>query len=146
MTSALGTTYAPSDGRSVEQRHYWIQGKPEPGPKDDMSADWTRIMPRFFDTIAAPEMLAGRTITEDDNGSTQQVAVINEAFAKKFFGSQNPIGRHFGPAPVKNAGAYEIVGKSFETLIMRTDPARVMYYIPEAQTVHPFRSAGSLHR
>ena len=46
-----------------------------------MSADWTRIMPRFFDTIGA-RMLAGRTITEDDNGNTQQVAVINEAFAK----------------------------------------------------------------
>ena len=55
-------------------------------------------------------MLAGRTINEDDNGNTRHVAVINEAFAKKFFGNQNPIGQHFGPAPVKNAGTYEIVG------------------------------------
>ena len=86
-----------------------IQGKPEPGPKDDVSADWTRIMPGFFDTIGA-RMLAGRTINEDDNGNTQHVAVINEAFAKKFFGNQNPIGRQFGPAPVTNAGTYEIVG------------------------------------
>ncbi len=30
-----------------------IQGKPEPGPKDDVSADWTRITPGFFDTIGA---------------------------------------------------------------------------------------------
>jgi hypothetical protein len=127
------TTYAPmTDGQWSKDIR--IQGKPEPGPKDDMSADWTRIMPRFFDTIGA-RMLAGRTITEDDNGNTQQVAVINEAFAKKFFGSQNPIGRHFGPAPVKNAGAYEIVGV-VRNINYENDPARVMYYIPEAQTVH----------
>ncbi len=127
------TTYAPmTDGQWSKDIR--IQGKPEPGPKDDMSADWTRIMPRFFDTIGA-RMLAGRTITEDDNGNTQQVAVINEAFAKKFFGSQSPIGRHFGPAPVKNAGAYEIVGVVRNTNYVN-DPARAMYYIPEAQTVH----------
>jgi hypothetical protein len=50
----------------------------------------------FFDTIGA-SILAGRTINEDDNENTRHVAVINEAFAKKFFGNQNPIGRHFGP-------------------------------------------------
>ena len=101
-------TYAPmTDGQWSHDIR--IQGKPEPGAKDDISADWTRMMPGFFDTIGA-RMLAGRTITEDDNGNTQHVAVINEAFAKKFFGNQNPIGQHFGPAPVKNAGTYEIVG------------------------------------
>ena len=101
-------TYAPMSGDQWGH-DIRIQGKPEPGPKDDVSADWTRITPGFFDTIGA-RMLAGRAINEDDNGNTRHVAVINEAFAKKFFGNQNPIGQHFGPAPVKNAGTYEIVG------------------------------------
>jgi predicted permease len=126
------TTYAPmTDGQWSHDIR--IQGKPEPGPKDDVSADWTRITPGFFDTIGA-RMLAGRTINEDDNGNTRHVAVINEAFAKKFFGNQDPIGRHFGPAPVKNAGVYEIVGVVHN--INYGDPARPMYYIPEAQPVH----------
>jgi ABC-type lipoprotein release transport system permease subunit len=84
-------------------------------------------------------MLAGRAINEDDNGNTRHVAVINEAFAKKLFGKQNPIGHHFGPAPVKNAGTYEIVGVVQNIHYVRwgfRDPARAMYYIPEAQTVH----------
>ncbi len=121
----------------MEQRHS-DSGQTRARPKATISAsaDWTRIMPRFFDTIGALKLLAGRTITEDDNGNTQQVAVINEAFAKKFFGSQNPIGRHFGPAPVKNAwGLHEIVGV-VRNINYENDPARVMYYIPEAQTVH----------
>ncbi len=130
-------TYAPMTG---DQWGHGIrvQGKPEPGPEDNAFADWTRITPGFFDTIGA-RMLAGRAISEDDNESTRHVAVINEAFAKKFFGNQNPIGQHFGPAPVSNAGTYEIVGIvqniHYVTWGFR-DPARAMYYIPEAQTVH----------
>jgi putative ABC transport system permease protein len=130
-------TYAPMSG-SQWGNDIRVQGKPEPGPEDDASADWTRITPGFFDTIGA-RMLTGRAINEDDNGNTLHVVVINEAFAKKFFGNQNPIGQHFGPAPVMNAGTYEIVGVvqniHYVSWSVR-DPARAMYYIPEAQTVH----------
>ena len=127
------TTYAPLSGGQWGH-DIRIQGKPEPGPKGDVSADWTRITPGFFDTIGA-RMLAGRTINEDDNGNTQHVAVVNEAFAKKFFGNQNPIGRQFGPAPVTNAGTYEIVGV-VQNMNYVNEGFRAMYYIPEAQMVH----------
>ena len=131
-----GATYAPMSGNQ-NGHEIRIQGKPEPGPKEDVSADWTRITPGFFDTIGA-RMLAGRTIDEDDTANTRRVAVVNEAFAKKFFGDQNPIGRHFGPGPIKNSGTYEIVGVvqniHYVTWGFR-DPARAMYYVPEAQTV-----------
>ena len=138
VRSVSAATYAPMSGNQ-NGHDIRIQGKPEPGPKDDVSADWTRITPGFFDTIGV-RMLAGRTINEDDNENTRHVAVINEAFAKEFFGNQNPIGRHFGPGTMRNAGTYEIVGVvqniHYVTWGFR-DPARAMYYIPETQTV-PF--------
>ena len=137
VRSVSSATYAPMSGDQWGH-DIRIQGKPEPGPKDDVSADWTRITPGFFDTIGT-RMLAGRAIGEDDNANTRPVAVINEAFAKKFFGSQNPIGRHFGPAPEKNAGTYEIVGVVQNIHYVSwgfSDPDRPMYYVPEAQTVH----------
>ena len=137
VRGASSATYAPMAGNQWGH-DIRVQGKPEPGPKDDVSADWTRITPGFFDTIGA-RMLAGRAINEDDNANARHVAVINDAFAKKFFRNENPIGRHFGPAPVRNAGTYEIVGVvqniHYVNWAIR-DPARAMYYFPEAQTAH----------
>ena len=138
VRSVSAATYAPMSGNQ-NGHDIRIQGKPEPGPKDDISADWSRITPRFFDTIGV-RMLSGRTINEEDNENTRRVAVINEAFARRFLGNQNPIGRHFGPGPMRNAGSYEIVGVvqniHYVTWSFR-DPARAMYYVPETQTV-PF--------
>jgi putative ABC transport system permease protein len=138
VRSVSAATYAPMSGNQ-NGHDIQIQGRAEPGPKDDVSADWTRITPGFFDVIGA-QMLAGRTINQDDNENTRHVAVINEAFAQKFFGNQNPIGRHFGPGLMRNAGTYEIVGVvqniHYVTWGFR-DPARAMYYVPEVQTI-PF--------
>ena len=137
VRSVSAATYAPLSGDQWGHQ-IRVEGKPEPGPKDDVFADWSRITPGFFDTVGA-KMVTGRPITEDDSGNTRPVAVINEAFAKKFFGNQNPIGQHFGPAPEKNAGTYEVAGVVSDVHWVNWDfkqPARSMYYIPEAQTVH----------
>ena len=137
VRSVSAATYAPMSG---DQWGHGIrvEGKPDPGPEDDTMADWTRITPGFFDAIGA-RLLTGRSITEEDNGATRPVAVINEAFARKFFGSQNPIGQHFGPQVRRNAGTYEIVGVVHNIHYVNwgfRDPARAMYYIAEAQPVH----------
>jgi putative ABC transport system permease protein len=130
-------TYAPMSGDQWGAQ-IRVEGKPEPGPKDDSFSDWTRMTPGFFDTVGA-KMLMGRSITEEDNATTRPVAVINEAFAKRYFGSVNPIGQHFGPSPEKNAGTYEVVGVVHDVHWVNWDfkgPDRPMFYIPEAQTVH----------
>jgi len=83
-------------------------------------------------------MALGRPITEDDTATTRKVAVINEAFAKRFFKNQNPIGEHFGPDKVKYASTFEIVGVVKDMRYMTydyKDPVRPMFWIPEAQTV-----------
>src|SRR5215470_3199733 len=82
-----------------------FEGKPE----DNGSSGSTRVTPGFFETFG-DKIVRGRAITDTDNADTRPVAVINEAFAKRFFANENPIGQHFGPVPEKNAGMYEIVG------------------------------------
>jgi putative ABC transport system permease protein len=145
---ATAALYAPMSGDSWNDG-IRIEGRPEPGAKEDTSAGWARVMPGFFETIGA-KMLLGRPITEDDTASTRNVAVINEAFARKFFKGQNPIGRHFGPDQIKYASKYEIVGVVHDMRYMTysyKEPIRPMFWIPEAQTVQyddPAFKAGEL--
>ena len=83
--------------------------------------------------------MTGRPITDEDNADTRPVAVINQAFARKFFGQENPIGKHFGPVPQRNARMYEIVGVMPDIGYFWSNagrPERAMYLLPEAQTTH----------
>ena len=127
--------YAPMTGDS------WnggirVEGRPEPAPREDSSAGWVRVMPGFFETIGA-KIVRGRPISEEDTAATRKVAVINEAFARRFFKGQNPIGQHFGPDKIKYAATYEIVGVSRDMRYMTSDykdPIRPMFWLAEAQT------------
>jgi putative ABC transport system permease protein len=128
--------YSPMSGDSWNNG-IRIEGRPEPGAKEDTGAGFSRVMPDFFDTIGA-KILIGRPITEEDTEATRKVAVINQAFAKKFFRDQNPIGQHFGPDKIKYSATYEIVGVVRDIRYMTydyKDPIRPMYWVPEAQTV-----------
>jgi predicted permease len=94
-------------------------------------------MPDFFETIGA-KIALGRSITEEDTATTRNVAVINEAFAKRFFKGQNPIGQHFGPGKIKYSATYEIVGVAGDIRYMTydyKDPVRPMFWPAEAQIV-----------
>lgn len=128
--------YGPMTGDSWNEG-IRIQGRPEPGPKEDTSAGWVRAMPGFFDTLGAT-MVVGRPFTEDDTAATRPVAVINEAFAKRFFKDQNPIGHHFGMNRLKYAGTFEIIGVVKDMRYMTggyKDPIDPMFFVPETQTV-----------
>ena len=127
--------YAPMSGDSWNSG-VRIQGRPEPAPKEDTSAGWARVMPGFFETIGA-KMVMGRPITEDDTAATLNVAAVNEAFVKRFFKDQNPIGQHFGFGRIKYASTYEIVGVVKDIRYMTYDykePVRPMVWLSETQT------------
>ncbi len=128
--------YAPMTGDSWNES-IRVEGRPEPPPKEDNSAGWARVMPHFFETIGAT-MLQGRPIDEHDTATTRNIAVVNEAFAKHFFKSQNPIGQHFGIDRIKYAGSFEIVGVVKDIRYMPYDYKKAIYpmfWVPEAQTV-----------
>jgi predicted permease len=132
---AVPALYAPMTGDSWNDG-VRIQGRPEPGPKEDTSAGYVRVMPGFFETIGA-KMLIGRAFTDDDTAATPNVAVVNEAFVKRFFKGQNPIGQHFGPNRLRYASTYQIVGVVKDIRYMTYDykePVGPMYWVSETQS------------
>lgn len=114
-----------------------IDGRPEPPAKEDTGCGWSRVTAGFFETVGA-KIVSGRSIQEGDTGTTRPVAVVNEAFARRFFKGENAVGRHFGPGRLKYARMFEIVGVVKDIRYMTYDyrkPIRPMYWLPEKQTV-----------
>ena len=64
-----------------------------PVEKDCCGSKWMSITPGYLRLFKIP-VLHGRDFTEDDRSNTPRVALINEAFAKKYFAHEDPIGRH----------------------------------------------------
>lgn len=128
--------YAPMTGDNWGEA-IRIEGKPEPPPKENTGASWARVTPGFFETIGA-KIIQGREFEEQDTPAARKVAVINKAFANRFFKNENPIGRHFGINKIKYSTTYEIVGvvrdMRYQTFNYR-EPVRPMFWVPESQTV-----------
>lgn len=105
---------------------------------EDNGSSWDHVGPGYLETMGQ-RVLRGRSITEQDTASTLKVAVVDEAFVRKFFKpGENPIGTHFGVnLPTMNK-TFEIVGVVREGNY--TDPSghwrRPLFFVPLAQHVH----------
>jgi predicted permease len=134
VQGVAGATYAPMSGDSWNDS-VRIQGKPEPHSGADDGATWTNVTPGYFTTLGN-RIVMGRAIDERDTATSPMVAVVNEAFVKKFLKGENPIGKHFGADGMQHAGDYEIVGVAADMRYLTynlKDPDRAMYFLSEAQ-------------
>jgi len=124
--------YSPLEGNNWGEAVY-VEGRPTPAPDANNNSSWDRVSPRFFETIGQP-VLRGRGITDRDTATSRMVAVVNQAFVKKFFPNEDPIGRHFGTFEQKYAADYEIVGIVADAKYTNPrEPARPMYFRPMTQ-------------
>ena len=142
VASVALTMYSPLEGDNWSTAIY-VQGRPAPGPNDVTWATWDRVSPHFLDSIGVP-ILRGRGFTEQDTATSQPVAVVDEAFVKRFFPNEDPIGRHFG-IESSNSGTFEIVGVFADFKINNPrDPARRIYLRPFTQQFAGYNEAGDL--
>ncbi|MGB8259968.1 MAG: ADOP family duplicated permease, partial [Terracidiphilus sp.] len=67
-----------------------VNDGPEAGKQSGTDAIY--VTPGYFETLRIP-LLAGRGLADSDGPGTQRVVLVNRAFARKFYGGQNPVGR-----------------------------------------------------
>jgi len=100
--------YSPLEGQNWGQCVIQ-QGHAAPGPNDHCATTWDRVSTHYLEALGVP-MVRGRAFSDQDTASSLPVAVVNEAFVKRFFPNQDPIGKRFGINDVKYSGSWEIVG------------------------------------
>lgn len=87
---------------------FWIDGEPKPVSENDMKlAIWYSVEPEYFTAMQIP-LKRGRLLTSKDNEHAPIVIVVDEIFARKYFGNQDPVGKRINFA--KERPQAEIVG------------------------------------
>jgi predicted permease len=133
--------------RSVSSAEYnpvgraWTHYVRMPGTEHDtIEVTMAPVAPGFFDTMNIP-LLAGRAFSRSDlEAGSPPALVVNDAFARRYFGSDRAVGRsveaRFGPSDP--GGAQQVVGVVADTRYDLRKPAAPTIYIP-------LRNNGTIH-
>jgi len=116
-----------------DERVFWFDGQPKPASQNDMN--WTIdyvVGPGYLQTMGIP-LQRGRFFTAQDNEHAPLVIAIDDVFARKYFGSQNPLGKGivFNDTG-KRAEIVGVVGHVHQWGLDSDDtqPLRAQVYIP----------------
>lgn len=91
VRAASLTTSSPISG-GWDQLGVRVEGY-QPRQDESMSPNAAVISPGYFASLGIP-FVTGRDFTEQDTASRPKVVIVNQTFARYFFGGANPIGKH----------------------------------------------------
>lgn len=116
-----------------------VAGHPPGKVNEESGASWDRVSSNYLQDLGV-QLVRGRYFTAADNETAAPVALVNEAFVKRFFKSnEDPIEEHFGLDYPENSGHFRIIGivrdAKFAGFAL-DKPARPMFYVPLTQTVN----------
>jgi len=100
-------------------------------PGEDTGASIHLISAQYFRTVGA-RLVAGRELTDDDEAAGRKYALVNQAFARRYFEGTNPLGRHVTPGG--GTPDREIIGvvRDLKQNSLR-DAANATLFLPYAQ-------------
>ena len=134
---AAGTTSVIPFGGNWSTASFSIEGLIVPPGQNGPWGDLRIVTPRFFEALHIP-LKRGRVFTDQDRQGSQQVAVIDEQFVKKYFPHTNPIGKRitFGARQGSTDSTWiTIVGVVGHAAHEGLDAEpRIQYYFPFAQS------------
>jgi predicted permease len=105
---ALSLSWGAVPISSDDEDLFWIEGQPVPTSENDMKWALSYVVEEDYLQVMHTPLLRGRFFTAHDNETAPHVAVVDDVFAKQYFGDQDPIGKHI--VLKYKAGSAEIVG------------------------------------
>jgi predicted permease len=133
VRSASGVSPLPETDRW--SLRFEIEGRPV-APSSRPAAGFVMAAPGYFQTMGIP-ILKGRGFSESDDTDAPSVTVVSQAFARRYFPNEDPVGKRIKPEAMRYGGQSawcEIVGVVGDVrdrgLAGTPEPA---YYVPYYQ-------------
>jgi putative ABC transport system permease protein len=101
-----------------------------PQPNESLQADWQYATPGYLETMGVP-LIEGRTIEMGDNSDGQNVMVINQTLANRYWPDRSPLGVEVMSSNGDTAIVVGVVGNVAHNGI--TGEVNERYYKPQAQ-------------
>jgi predicted permease len=134
VASVSGATVRLLDG-STSRNDLTVSGFTA-GPDGDTNARTANVGTRYFSTLGIP-LIAGREFTEADTADTRKVAIVNQAFVRKFRLGERALGARIG-TEVGQPPDIEIVGVVADAAYRSAREAPPpQYFLPYRQTMAP---------
>jgi predicted permease len=127
VRDAAFTAYIPM-GYENDLVNVYPDGQPTDNKSDAETSFNNEVQPGYFRSLGV-HVIKGREFTEADSSTAPKVAIINEAFARKIWTGQDPIGKTFRTE--KNGPAIQVVG------LTRTGKYAFLYETPQLFVYFP---------
>jgi predicted permease len=110
------------------------EGEADPLPNQGVNSDYSFVTPKYFDTLRTP-LVMGRDFTERDDADAPPVVIVNQEFARRFYGSADTaMGKRFRIS--QGAPLMQIIGIAKDGLYHSLyEDQRVYLFLPVYQ--HP---------
>jgi predicted permease len=130
--TAVSAARVPLIGNSSSNTSLEVEGSVL-GPEERTGTSYNETSPGYFQTVGM-HLLAGRDFTEADTVAAPKVAVVNEAFVRKFKLGANPLGRRMRRGGDNAPYDIEIVGlvKDAKYRSVR-EPVPAVFFTPYRQ-------------
>ncbi len=113
----------------------YVEGHAAARMNENSNSSWDRVTPGYFQAVGQT-ILKGRGFTPADSRTAPLVAVVNEAFVRRFLTGEDPIDKRFGLDLPAYASTFRIVGVVRDAKYIQPQrPARPMFFVPLAQYV-----------
>ncbi|MFY9607443.1 MAG: ABC transporter permease [Blastocatellia bacterium] len=96
----------PVTGYGSVNGGFSIEGRPPYNPGEEPVAEFRQVTPDYFRAIGIP-LLRGRPLTDADSSKIPENVLINETFARLYFGDEDPVGKRVSAVDGK---PHEIIG------------------------------------
>jgi predicted permease len=105
---AVSLSWAAVPIVSDDEDLFWIEGQPKPASDNDMNWSLSYVVEENYLKVMRTPLEQGRFFTLQDNENSPHVIVVDDVFAKQYFGDKDPVGQHIFLN--SKGGRAEIVG------------------------------------
>lgn len=106
--SAVSLSWGAVPLSNDDEDLFWIESQPKPASENEMKMALSYVVQEDYLRVMGIPLERGRFFTAHDNETAPRVAVVDDVFARQYFGNQDPLGQRI-VIPNKG-GSAEIVG------------------------------------